>query len=126
MASLGVLERLMMDVLWDARGPLTANELRDGLLDPTVTVAKPLATTTVLTVLSRLEAKGVVRRNRSSRPHGWEPVSTRAEFTASMMHAALESAPDRDAALARFVSTVSAREAETLRSLLKTAGPTTI
>ena len=29
MGSLGVLERLLMDILWSSERPLTANELRD-------------------------------------------------------------------------------------------------
>ena len=65
MGSLGVLERLLMDILWSADRPLTANELRDALLEPAATGAKPLATTTVLTVLSRLEGKGFVTDRKS-------------------------------------------------------------
>ena len=120
MGSLGVLERLLMDVLWDTLESLPANDLRDWLLTPTAAAArrKPLATTTVLTVLSRLETKGFVSRDRGTRPHRYRAVSTRAEHTAELMHEVLGSAPDRQAALARFIGDVTPQEADTLRRLL--------
>ena len=84
MGSLGVLERLLMDILWSAVRPLTANELRDALSDP-ASSAKPLATTTVLTVLSRLEKKNFVTRDRDIRPHGYSAVSSRAQDRKSVV-----------------------------------------
>lgn len=109
-----------MNVLWDTGLSLSANDLRDRLLDPAATAAsrKPLATTTVLTVLSRLEHKGFVTRDRGSRPHLYRAVTTSAEHTAELMHEVLGSAPDRQAALARFIGNVSPQEAEALRQLL--------
>ncbi|TFD03585.1 MULTISPECIES: BlaI/MecI/CopY family transcriptional regulator [unclassified Cryobacterium] len=123
MGNLGVLERLMMDILWDSTAPLTANELKDALLRPaaSATPGKPLATTTVLTVLSRLETKAFVTRDRSVRPHAYSAVMTRAEHTAGLMHEVLGQVPDRQAALARFIGSVSPQEAETLRHLLGVA-----
>ena len=118
MGSLGVLERLLMDLLWSTDRALTANELRDALRDTPSSGSKPLATTTVLTVLSRLENKGFVTRDRDSRPHGYSAVSSRAEHTAELMHEVLGSAPDREAVLARFIGSVTESEAETLRKLL--------
>ena len=111
-----------MDVLWDSGESLPANELRDRLLTPAASAAnrKPLATTTVLTVLSRLETKGFVVRDRGNRPHRYRALTTRAEHTAGLMHEVLGSAPDRHDALARFIGNVSPQEAETLRRLLDT------
>ena len=48
MASLGDLERTVMEHLWAAAEPLAATELRDALAD------RGLALTTVHTVLGRL------------------------------------------------------------------------
>jgi predicted transcriptional regulator len=117
MASLGELERSVMEVLWTTDGALTANELRDALAlrdEPGRTVA----TTTVLTVLSRLERKGFVARTRVVRPHRYHALLSREEHTAELMHEVLDKASDRDAALARFVSTATAGEAATMRRLL--------
>ena len=112
-----------MDVLWASDDALSANDLRDRLDAADRNAARDLAVTTVLTVLSRLEAKGFVSRDRSSRPHLYRSVTTRAEHTAGLMHEVLGSAPDREAALARFIGQVSAEEAETLRTLLGTSSP---
>ena len=73
LATLGDLERAVMDLLWDAAAPLTANELRDQLAAPGGADGKELAVTTVLTVLSRLEKKGLVERERDIRPHRYPP-----------------------------------------------------
>ena len=54
MASLGELERAVMERLWAADGPLAATTLRDQLAD------RVIALTTVHTVLTRLEQKGFV------------------------------------------------------------------
>jgi len=84
MATLGELERAMMDLLWESAEALTANELRERLAqnDAGRAEAKGLAVTTVLTVLSRLEKKALVARERDIRPHRYRAVTTRAEHTA--------------------------------------------
>jgi predicted transcriptional regulator len=124
MVTLGALERSVMNALWDSGDDgLTANELGERLVagEPAAK-RKELATTTLLTVLSRLESKGVVSRTRTTRPHRYRAVNTRAEHTAELMHEVLESSPDREDALARFVGGVSPKEAETLRRLLASRG----
>ncbi|MHC6594654.1 BlaI/MecI/CopY family transcriptional regulator [Arthrobacter sp. C152] len=124
MASLGELERAVMDLLWAAQEAATANTLRDQLARTSAAQGgsghegKELAVTTVLTVLSRLEKKGLVERERGTRPHRYQAVSSRADHTAELMHEVLGSAPDREAVLARFIGSVSEGEAETLRKLL--------
>ncbi|KRE30744.1 BlaI/MecI/CopY family transcriptional regulator [Agromyces sp. Soil535] len=117
MASLGELERSVMEVLWTSDAALTANELRDALALRDAP-GRIVATTTALTVLSRLERKGLVSRSRDMRPHRYRALLSREEHTAELMHEVLDRASDRDAALARFVSTASEREAATLRRLL--------
>ncbi|MDQ0028877.1 BlaI/MecI/CopY family transcriptional regulator [Arthrobacter bambusae] len=125
MASLGELERAVMDLLWAGQEAATANKLRDLLAQDSAATdgiaghqGKDLAVTTVLTVLSRLEKKGLVERERGTRPHRYQAVSSRADHTADLMHEALGSAPDREAVLARFIGSVSESEAATLRKLL--------
>ena len=110
----------MMDVLWDTDRSATATDLRDRLVDAAAmsTGRGPLATTTILTVLSRLEKKGFVTRDRDSRPHLYRATTTRTNHTADLMLEVLGSALDRQAALARFIGTVSPQEAESLRQLL--------
>ena len=111
MASLGELERAVMDRLWAAAGPLSAADLRDGLAD------RGLALTTVHTVLTRLEQKGFIRHD-DERPRRFTARASREEHAAELMHEVLGQAGDRQAALARFVGSVSDDEAGLLRQLL--------
>jgi predicted transcriptional regulator len=111
MASLGELERAVMDRLWAAEGPLSAADLRDGLAE------RGLALTTVHTVLTRLEQKGFIRHD-DERPRRFTARASREEHAAELMHEVLGQAGDRQAALARFVGSVSDDEAGLLRQLL--------
>jgi predicted transcriptional regulator len=109
--SLGELERAVMDRLWAADGPLTARAVQDGLdTNP--------ATTTVLTVLGRLERKGLVTRERDGRAHRYRPVASREDHVAELMNDALDATPDRGAALARFFGLIPPDERARLRDLL--------
>jgi predicted transcriptional regulator len=117
MAGLGELERSVMEALWASDDALTANDVRDRVALRSEPGRAP-ATTTVLTVLSRLERKGFVARSRETRPHHYRALLSRAEHTAELMHEVLATSSDRDAALARFVGTVTDGEAQTLRRLL--------
>lgn len=112
MHTLGELERTIMELLWTTESPLSAYDLQSLL------AARKLAATTILTVLSRLEAKEFVARERASRPHRYRAVATREEHMARVMHQVLGDASDRTAVLERFVDHVRPDEAATLRRLL--------
>lgn len=115
MGTLGELERAVMDAVWDAADPLTAYDVQAQL---DTEQGRPLAATTVLTVLSRLEKKGFVTSDRSGRPHRYAPVASRNDHVAELMREVLGESNDRSAALARFVGGVSAEDQEVLRALL--------
>jgi predicted transcriptional regulator len=112
MATLGELERSVMEILWASTESLSAYDLQERLSD------RKLAATTILTVLSRLETKGFAARSRDSRPHRYTAAATREDHMAELMHEVLGGATDRTAVLERIVGQVSADEAETLRRLL--------
>ncbi len=116
MPGLGELERAIMDVLWHARGLCTAKEVQDALVDRD---SRGLATTTVLTVLGRLERKGLVARERLGRAHGYRAVATREDHIAELMNDALGTAPDRAAALARFLGGIGEPERTAARRLFE-------
>ncbi|MFC7402198.1 BlaI/MecI/CopY family transcriptional regulator [Citricoccus sp. GCM10030269] len=109
--ALGDLERSVMDLLWDLPGAHTANDVRDAL-------PGNLAVTTVLTVLARLEKKGMVRRDGGRRPHRYAATSTREEHTVGLLNDVLGSVPDRQAVLTRFIGGIEAEEAAAVRRLL--------
>src|SRR6266699_3550465 len=65
------LELRCMAALWDA-GQATVHEIRAQLLPH-----RPLAYTTVMTVMDRLARKGVVEREKRGRAHLYRPAVTR-------------------------------------------------
>jgi predicted transcriptional regulator len=109
---LGDLERAAMQVLWES-GPCTARHVAERLAD------RGLAYTTWLTVLGRLEGKGLLRRERSGRAHTYTARASREDHIAVLMQQALGQADDRAAALQRFARSVSPEEAEALRQALE-------
>ena len=111
MPNLGELERAVMERLWAAPGSLTARDVQEGL------TTNPAATT-VLTVLGRLQRKGLVTRERDGRAHHYCAVGSREDHVAELMNVALDTAADRSAALARFVGSIPPEERARLRDLL--------
>ena len=111
----GDLERAAMEVLWES-GPATGRQVAERL------AGRGLAYTTWLTVLSRLEGKGLLRRDRAGRAHTYAAVASREDHIAVLMRSALGQAADREAALQHFVRTVSPEEADALRRALEGRG----
>lgn len=101
-----------MEILWSADTPVTARQVQDAL------GTRDLATTTVLTVLGRLERKGLVTRARAGRAHHYRSVASREDHVAELMNDALDTAPDRGTALARFLGSIPDDERAALRDLL--------
>ena len=101
-----------MELLWDI-GPATARQVAERLAD------RGLAYTTWLTVLGRLERKGLLRRERNGRAHTYAAVESREDHIAVLMRSALGQAEDREAALQHFARTVTPAEAEALRRALE-------
>lgn len=100
--SAGALETLVMRALWSADAPLNARAIQATFEDPAP------AQTTVLTVLSRLETKGMVRRRaRSPRRVEFEAAVSSAQAHAAHMVEALQNAHDREDALMAFTDNLS-------------------
>jgi predicted transcriptional regulator len=112
----GELESEVLAVLRAAAGPLTPGEVRERL-DPRD--GRELSYSTVVTIVSRLHAKGLLSRQRSGRGFAYQPVDE-ASLAAGRMSVALDTGPDRSAVLSRFVSGLSDRDARLLRQLLGT------
>lgn len=100
--SSGALEALVMRALWTSTGSISARAIQASFEDPAP------AQTTVLTVLSRLEAKGMVsRRARSPRRVTFEAVVSSAQAHAADMVEVLDDAHDREDALMAFTDNLS-------------------
>lgn len=108
---LGALERAAMQVVWSS-GPVTGRQVAEQLAD------RGLAYTTWLTVLTRLERKGLLQRDRRGRAHTYTANASRDDHIALLMQQALGQADDRTSALQHFARSVSPHEAEALRRAL--------
>jgi predicted transcriptional regulator len=81
-----------------------------------------LAYTTVITILTRLLAKGAVTRERTGRFFVWTPAADEADLAALRMRRVLDGESDRKAVLARFVTGLPPGDEQVLRELLERAG----
>lgn len=112
----GELEAQVMDALWDADGWMTPRDVHVAI----TTARRPLAYTTVMTILVRLWNKGMLERQSAGRAFAYRPVASRDEWAAQRMHDMLESSGDRLLTLNHFVDSISATEATQLRRVLDT------
>lgn len=102
-----------MGVLWDAERPMSVREVRE-VLAPT----RPLAHTTVMTVLDNLHGKGWTRRERDGRAWIYRPAQTRAEAGARALREVLDASGDPEQVLLHFSRTIRAQESALLRRVL--------
>ncbi|MFE1384074.1 BlaI/MecI/CopY family transcriptional regulator [Streptomyces sp. NPDC058740] len=110
----GELEALVLAAMRAADGPVTAGQVQERL-------GGDLAYTTVITILTRLHAKGAVTRRRAGRSFEWTAVADEAGLAALRMRRVLDSESDREAVLARFVTGLSSQEEQLVRELLAQA-----
>lgn len=107
----GELEAQVLAALRQAPGPVTAAWVQDR-------IGGQLAYTTVMTILTRLQAKRAVTRERAGRSFEWCAASDEAGLAALRMRKVLDGEADREAVLARFVTTLSPDDERLLRDLL--------
>ena len=106
---LGPLEAEVLRAMWTYGRPVTVRELLEHVNDGR---ARPLAYTTVMTVMSRLEAKGVLARERAGRGYLYRALAP--DSAAIAVRNVLRDFGD--AAVAHFVDEARA-DPETLRRL---------
>ena len=118
MRRFGELEAVIMERLWEWRRPALVREIVDDLRDE-----RPLAYTTVMTVMENLHRKGWLRRERDGRAWRYEPTGSRSSYTAELMNDALGTSTDRRTALAHFVLQMSPHDAALLQQALDLTRP---
>jgi predicted transcriptional regulator len=109
MRALGDLEVQVMRRIWARREPVT---VRDVLGD--LRTERPIAYTTVMTVMGNLQKKGWLRRHAEGRAYRYEPLVSAEEYSAGLMRQALAASTDRPAVLMHFIEELSAEEAKAL------------
>ncbi|HZC27363.1 MAG TPA: BlaI/MecI/CopY family transcriptional regulator, partial [Actinopolymorphaceae bacterium] len=119
MPRFGQLEEQIMLRVWAADHPVQVREVRAALMPD-----RPLAHTTVMTVLDKLFRKGWLRRETSGRAYTYSPVMSRESYTAALMHEAWSAADNRAAALVYFIEGMSTDQLDALRDALRVVPPT--
>lgn len=112
----GELEAAIMELLWDAGTPRLVRDVVSDLHPQ-----RPLAYTTVMTVMDNLHSKGWLTRERDGRAWRYTPAVSRQTHAAQLMNDALASSADRAGALARFVEQIDAEDADALAQALDEA-----
>ncbi len=107
----GELESEVLGALWTAPAPLTPAQIQAAL-------GNGLAYNTVHTILTRLQEKGLVERQRAGTRHLYAPTKDAAEHAADQMRTLLDRGPDRTAVLQRFVTSLNADDEAALRRML--------
>jgi predicted transcriptional regulator len=116
MRPFGELEAAIMDVFWAAD---TSRLVREVVIELGPT--RPLAYTTVMTVMDNLHRKGWLTRERDGRAWRYSAALSREAYTAQAMNDALSGSTDRTGALARFVEQIDPADAEALSAVLAEA-----
>ena len=120
MREFGELEMAIMDVMWAADSPCVVREVRERL-----SYDRPVAYTTVMTVMDILYRKGVLRRTKHGRAWQYWAVEQREEHDARVMTEVLRSGGNEELTMRRFVERVSDDEMERLRTAMLNAAPRT-
>ncbi|MHB1929521.1 MAG: BlaI/MecI/CopY family transcriptional regulator [Acidimicrobiales bacterium] len=109
----GELESAVMDRLWSAERPLPVRDVLEQLQGE-----RPLAYTTVMTVMDNLHRKGWLTREMAGRAYLYRPAASREAYAAGLMSQAFNQADDPTATLIHFIEAMSPDEAAALRRAL--------
>ena len=116
-AFLGPLESEVMDRIWKRRRA-TVREVVDEL-----SPSRALAYTTVMTIMTRLHAKGLLARERDGKTYVYRPALSRAEHRARLSRDLVRGLVNEfgDVALAQFAEELSSVDAAHRASLKRVA-----
>jgi predicted transcriptional regulator len=109
----GQLESAVMDVVWAQDRPCLVREVRDQL-----TYGRPLAYTTVMTVMAILYSKGVLCREKHGRAWRYWPAERREEHAARIMAEVLRSGGNRGVTLRSFLNRMSDDDLTAIRNVV--------
>jgi predicted transcriptional regulator len=94
--------------------PVTVREVLEDLRDD-----RSIAYTTVMTVMDNLHQKGWLTRRQEGRAYRYEPVSTRAAYSAALMNEAWASSDNAAAALVEFFGRMTPEQLDAVRDALR-------
>lgn len=103
-----------MTRVWRWNRPVTVREVLEDLQNE-----RTVAYTTVMTVMDNLRQKGWLRRDQEGRAYRYAAVSTRAAYSAALMHEAWSASDNPAAALVDFFGMMSPEQVDVLRNALR-------
>ena len=107
----GDLEDEVLAALWSQSEPMMPAQVQEALVGD-------LAYTTVLTILSRLTAKGMVERTRAGRAYSYRPSVDPDALTAEQMRRLLKRRGNRAAVFHHFLDGLDKADQRLLRKLM--------
>lgn len=113
--TLGALEAQIMDVVWDARGPVCVDDVRRALQAR----GKDSAYTTVMTTLGRLHKKGLLARDMKGKAYYYSARVSRRELSSTVTRQVIDGllATFAEPAMSYFVEALSNSDPSKLDSL---------
>lgn len=111
---LGDLEAAIMDIVWQRPDEITVREVWE-----TLKPYRPLAYTTVMTVMSRLVPKGILQVQRKGKADYYRATGTKEELTAQLAQRAVQDviAHFGDVAIAQFMNEIQTADPQRLKAL---------
>jgi predicted transcriptional regulator len=103
-----------MTRVWQWNRHVTVREVLEDLQQE-----RSIAYTTVMTVMDNLHQKGWLRREQEGRAYRYAAVSTRAAYSAALMHEAWSTSGNSAPALVDFFGMMSAEQSAALRDALR-------
>lgn len=118
MRKFGDLEAAVMAQLWAHDEARTVRQTLDDLAPE-----RPLAYTTVMTVMDNLHRKGFLTRTQQRRAYLYQPLRSREEHAAALMTEVLDASEDQTTTLLHFVEQMTPTEVRRLRIVLERRRP---
>lgn len=115
------LEAEVMDAVWEANGnEVTVREIMDAV---NARPGSARAYTTYMTIMRRLDGKGLLTRRREGKTDIYRPLHSRAEYADLRAQAAVEELVEQygDAALSHFARQMAELDPEHRRQLQRLA-----
>lgn len=114
MRGFGELESAVMECVWRAEQATTVREVLEQLQQQ-----RDIAYTTVMTTMDNLHRKGWLDRDKRGKAfHYWATLS-REDYSARLMHEALEDAENPDVVLSRFLERMNGEDSARLQQLVR-------
>lgn len=112
---LGELEAQVMDVLWEGGGTV----VRDVVTKLNEERQRPVAYTTVMTIMTRLVDKGLLKRRLVGKTHHYEPAESREQFLRRSSGEVVKAlvADFGDVAMAQFLAEIERLDPEKVERL---------